>query len=81
MRPAFSITINKSQGQTLKMAGIWLRTPVFTHGQLYVAASRVGKPSNLRFALLPNEENLPQKFTADNVVFKEVLLTSPSGSA
>ena len=80
VRPAFSITINKSQGQTLKMAGIWLRTPVFTHGQLYVAASRVGKPSNLRFALLP-EENLPQKFTADNVVFKEILLTSPSGSA
>ena len=45
------------------------------------AASRVGKPSNLRFALLPNEENLPQKFTTDNVVFKEILLTSPSGSA
>ena len=44
------------------------------------AASRVGKPSNLRFALLP-EENSPHNLTADNVVFKEVLLTSPSGSA
>ena len=28
VRPAFAQTINKSQGQTLKMAGIWLRTQV-----------------------------------------------------
>ena len=28
VKPAFAYTINKSQGQTLKMAGIWLRTQV-----------------------------------------------------
>ena len=28
VKPAFASTINKSQGQTLKMAGIWLRTQV-----------------------------------------------------
>ena len=28
VKPAFATTINKSQGQTLKMAGIWLRTQV-----------------------------------------------------
>ena len=70
VRPAFAITINKSQGQTLKFAGIWLRGQVFTHGQLYVACSRVGAPNNLKFALMQDQNN-----KADNIVFKEVLLS------
>ena len=28
-----------------------MRSEVFTHGQLYVACSRVGSPESLRFAL------------------------------
>jgi ATP-dependent DNA helicase PIF1 len=32
--PAFAMTINKSQGQTLDYVGICLPTPVFSHGQL-----------------------------------------------
>ena len=35
-----SMTINKSQGQTVKHVGLDLRSPVFTHGQLYVGISR-----------------------------------------
>ena len=31
------MTINNSQGQTMQMAGLFLRPKVFTHGQLYVA--------------------------------------------
>ena len=74
VRASFAISINKSQGQTLKFVGVWLRGQVFTHGQLYVACSRVSSPSNLRFALqrLPKQE----KFTATNIVFKEILLSS-----
>ena len=74
VRSAFAITINKSQGQTLKFAGVWLRGQVFTHGQLYVACSRVGSPDNLKFAVMQE-----QKGTAQNIVFKEVLLSN-SGS-
>jgi len=39
--PAFSMTINKSQGQTFEHVGILLTEPVFSHGQLYVAMSRL----------------------------------------
>ena len=68
LKKSFATTINKSQGQTLKMAGIWLRTPVFSHGQLYVACSRVSNPSQLKFAIPANSEG------CTNVVYHEVLL-------
>lgn len=47
VRLAFAITINKAQAQSLEVCGINLQTPCFSHGQLYVACSRVGKPSVL----------------------------------
>lgn len=47
--PAFAMTINKSQGQTFDKIGVLLRRPVFTHGQLYVAASRVRSFDSLKF--------------------------------
>ncbi|MCO5590652.1 hypothetical protein L7F22_044625 [Adiantum nelumboides] len=40
VRLAFGMTINKSQGQSIAHLGLYLVTPVFTHGQLYVALSR-----------------------------------------
>jgi ATP-dependent DNA helicase PIF1 len=47
VRLAFAMAINKSQGQSLEVCGINLEFPCFAHGQLYVACSRVGKPSSL----------------------------------
>ena len=35
------MSTNKAQGQTLDFVGIYLPDHVFTHGQLYVALSRV----------------------------------------
>ena len=71
VRPAFAITINKSQGQTLRNMGVWLRGQVFGHGQLYVACSRVSSPSQLSFAVLREPEG---GLWARNVVYHEVLL-------
>ena len=72
VRPAFVTTINKSQGQTLKMVGVWLRGQVFSHGQLYVASSRVSLPSNLKFAVM--RQSGKDQLSVENIVFKEVLL-------
>lgn len=75
--PAFAMTINKSQGQTFQKIGVLLNRPVFTHGQLYVAASRVRSFDGLRFYIseyngqghLANDERVFTK----NIVFREVL--------
>lgn len=66
LKVCFAMTINKSQGQTLKFAGIDLRENCFSHGQFYVACSRVSSPSSL--IILANSNRL-----AKNVVYKEVL--------
>jgi hypothetical protein len=58
-------TVNKSQGQSIKYCGVDLRSPCFSHGQLYVACSRVGSNKNL-FFLAPGGET-------KNVVSNQVL--------
>jgi ATP-dependent exoDNAse (exonuclease V) alpha subunit len=41
VRVAFAMTINKAQGQSLSVAGVNLESSCFSHGQLYIACSRV----------------------------------------
>jgi ATP-dependent DNA helicase PIF1 len=45
---AFAMTINKSRGQTLNNVGVYLPSPVFYHGQLYVVISRVTSSANIK---------------------------------
>ena len=71
VRPAFAMTVNKAQGQTLKRVGVYLPDSCFTHGQLYVAASRVGLPAHLRFAVPWDEET--GSFRTRNIVFRDAL--------
>ncbi|XP_020999729.2 uncharacterized protein LOC107488689 [Arachis duranensis] len=66
----FAMTINKSQGQSLSHVGLYLPKSVFTHGQLYVALSRVKSRSGLRVLILDEDGN--PKSSTTNVVFKEV---------
>ena len=40
VRLSFAVSINKSQGQTLSVAGLHLQEACFSHGQLYVGCSR-----------------------------------------
>ena len=70
VRVCFAMTINKSQGQTLQNVGIWLNDSCFAHGQLYVAVSRVGCPSMVKFAIRRCHGS-PDTATR-NVVYREV---------
>lgn len=63
---SFAITINKSQGQSLKKAGLDLRDDCFAHGQFYVACSRVGDPKGLII--------LQPRGITKNIVYPEVLI-------
>ena len=82
VRLAFAMTVNKSQGQTIRgRVGLYLPDPVFGHGQLYVASSRTTNRRNLRlcipagehlaFGSAPSEPNTG-KVTV-NLVYDEVL--------
>jgi len=71
IKVCYSMTINKSQGQTLSKVGIYLKKPVFTHGQLYVAVSRVTNKSGMKI-LIENQDGTCGT-TTKNIVYKEVI--------
>ncbi|WOH11485.1 hypothetical protein DCAR_0830972 [Daucus carota subsp. sativus] len=72
----FAMTINKSQGQSLDTVGIFLPRPVFCHGQLYVAISRVTSAAGLHILVIG--EDGKSSDTTSNVVFQEVFYNIPS---
>ncbi len=76
LRLAYSLTFNKSQGQTLDKVVMDLRSPVFSHGLLYVGNSRV-KCSNDLLYLLKKEDITDSVPTTANVVYPQLLLNLP----
>jgi len=68
VRVAFAIIINKSQGQTFNNIGVYLLSPVYSHGQLYVVISRVTSSANIKIFT----DQGPDRYMR-NVIYKEVL--------
>ena len=68
LAPAYSTTFNSCQGLTLDTVGVDLRRPVFSHGQLYTALSRIRHRTHARVLLRPGEN------TTTNVTYHEILV-------
>ena len=76
----YSMTINKSQGQTIKDLAIYLPNPVFDHGQYYTGVGRCGDPTHIKIfiektttqglTLLPSGRYV---WLTRNVVFPELI--------
>ena len=75
IRLAYCMTINKSQGQTFDKIGIYLPSPVFSHGQLYVAFSRARSFADVTVKI--DQTTMQGKFGSQhctqNIVYNEVL--------
>ena len=69
---SFAMTINKAQGQTITKMGLYLPKPVFTHGQLYVALSRVQSKDNIKVLVKNSHVEGKDSIYTKNIVYKEV---------
>ena len=78
----YSITVNKSQGQTLEYVGLDFRADSFSHGQTYVGFGRVGGRSRV-CVLLPETRVVCTVPALRNVVYHRLLrhLRPPASGA
>ncbi|KAK1394749.1 hypothetical protein POM88_013805 [Heracleum sosnowskyi] len=66
----YAMTVNKSQGQTVRNVGLYLPEPVFGHGQMYVAVSRVTSPNGLKIVYVHEDESTTGY--TKNIVYREI---------
>ena len=67
LAPAYATTFNSCQGLTLDKVGVDLTNPVFSHGQLYTALSRIRKRQDGILRVRCDAESI------ENVTFRELL--------
>ena len=67
IRPSFAFTTHKSQGQSLKSVGIYLKHDMFGHGMLYVSTSRVTQPHALKIYKPKKQANVPPPKKSNDV--------------
>ncbi|ELQ74289.1 DNA helicase PIF1/RRM3 [Trachipleistophora hominis] len=60
------MTIHKSQGQSFDKVGVYLHNPIFVHGQLYMALSRVRHADGLKVYIANNGD---QNRADNNMVY------------
>nr|XP_009796609.1 PREDICTED: ATP-dependent DNA helicase PIF1-like [Nicotiana sylvestris] len=73
VRLCFAMTINKAQHQTLDFVGVYLREPVFSYGQLYVALSRAKSSNCVKVLIRPTIPGSADDHYTDNIVYKEII--------
>ena len=80
LRFAYSLNINKSQGQTLSRIGPDLRSDVFAHGQLYVALSHAQNRDSIMCLLPPSRisDDVPHTANVVHSPFVEEATGNPA---
>ena len=75
IRLSYCMTINKAQGQTFDKLGIFLPSPVFSHGQLYVAFSQARSFQSITVLVGQTmvQGLFGTKTITKDVVYKEIL--------
>jgi ATP-dependent DNA helicase PIF1 len=73
IRLCFAMTINKAQGQTIPVVGVYLPESVFSHDQLYVALSRGISRDTTKVLVKPTKKFKQDGVYTSNVVYREVL--------
>lgn len=68
LAPAYATTFNSCQGLTLDSVGVDLTVPVFSHGQLYTAMSRIRQRNHARVRLPSGQTS------TTNVTYPELLV-------
>ena len=67
LAPAYATTFNSCQGLTLDKVGVDVINPVFSHGQLYTALSRIRKRQDGMLRIRRDSDSV------ENVTFTELL--------
>lgn len=79
LKVCYAMTINKSQGQTLATVGVYLKKSIFSHGQLYVAFSRVTLKQGLRILIEDEDDHCTNQ--TQNIVYREIFAAlQPNGN-